>query len=200
MADLISLDEQRVARMTPAERRKHDLDQTIALLDKIEGNIDRAEELLAQSRAIGLKSQANPRSARQLRAPARLRSVRGERRVSRSRRGATRGGVSMMSALDEAIAIALSAKGEIVDRSREPLTQRERRIRARYLENELADGLSADALACLAASMRLRDIPVACDLAEAARRAGEQLHDYLAQSERERIEAAIADLDDEDES
>ncbi len=57
MADLISLDDQRLVRMTPAERRKHDLDECFALLDKVEGNIDRAETLLLQSRAIGLKAK-----------------------------------------------------------------------------------------------------------------------------------------------
>lgn len=57
MADLISLDEQRLARMTPAERRKHDLDKCFAWLDDIDRDIARAEELLAQSRAIGLESK-----------------------------------------------------------------------------------------------------------------------------------------------
>ncbi len=57
MADLISLDEQRLARMTAAERRKHDLDACFALLDEVDRDIERAEELLAQSRALGLESQ-----------------------------------------------------------------------------------------------------------------------------------------------
>ncbi len=105
-----------------------------------------------------------------------------------------------MKALDEAIAIALSAKGEVVDWSREPLTQRERKIRARYLENELADLHGRVRLGCMADIMELKHVRVARDLAEAARRADEEIHQQNERARREAIERAIDDFDDQDES
>ncbi len=100
-----------------------------------------------------------------------------------------------MSALDEAIAIALSASGEVVDWSREPLTERERRIRARYIEHATSTWAGKVQLILLVLAVQGRG-RVASDLHRVARQMAENAKRSNAQAERHRINRAIEDLDD----
>ncbi|GAC1405662.1 MAG: hypothetical protein NVSMB64_10680 [Candidatus Velthaea sp.] len=96
--------------------------------------------------------------------------------------------------LTEATSIVRSASGEI-DWSREPLTDRERRIRAKFIEQQ-SEQRSGGSIPYIAMRLRLDSKPVASDLREADAQSRRILKEEIAGYERRNVAEAIDALDD----
>jgi len=102
-----------------------------------------------------------------------------------------------IDAVEQATQILRSARGEEVDWSREPLTERERRLRAKWIEEHLADPMLTIALDCHARDIRLRRKPVASDLAAAAEEAQRIFEREREERDRDDWQRLSAELDDQ---
>ena len=99
--------------------------------------------------------------------------------------------------LAQADSIARSASGENVDWSREPLSERECAIRARYIKNHLGSLLGCIGLGRKAEALRLRQKPIASDLAAADVKAAAILKQDHLDGEREEFREIANELDGE---
>ena len=106
------------------------------------------------------------------------------------------GGRASSGLLDQAVAIARSASGD-VDWSREPLTKREREIRRRWLAAKLEDPLERASLLLRAFDYRFGKQTMASDLAAAVREATVLADIERAQDDVAEYEAIAELIDDE---
>lgn len=107
-----------------------------------------------------------------------------------------------MDALAEATRIARSTALVDVDWSREPLTERERRVRARWIERQLETALGRIALRCRLTALRLRALngigAVGSDIAAADAQAHVLDRAEGVLDERAEFEDIADELDEED--
>jgi len=99
--------------------------------------------------------------------------------------------IAKADAVAQATAIARSASGTEVDWSREPLNERERKIRARWLEENLKTSIGCSIITLTEITHWCRG-HAACDLTAAAKRA-KSLSEATDQVERQRVFQDIAD-------
>jgi len=105
-----------------------------------------------------------------------------------------------VNAFNEAAAIARSAAGEELDWSREPLTERERQLRALWIKKHLEHrwSLGASMIDSKISFLRLRGKPIPSDLAAAAPLAAQREKELRAAEQRADLQDLADELDGKD--
>lgn len=102
-----------------------------------------------------------------------------------------------MDALQQATALIRSASGDNIDWAREPLTERERSIRQRWIDRRLDGGVGFITIRCEVRALRRSGAAVASDLASAYEKASAMLEQYSKERDRAEFQDIARELDDE---